>query len=77
MRSFPLEVQLCTSSIPGYKYGACAGKPIPCGTWIGPYEGKRVYSTTFSHNTDGAYVWEVTLNFANFIILMHGKTLFY
>ena len=57
--SFPDEVQLCTSSIPGYVYGVCARRHLPSGTWIGPYEGRR----TADRQKDGCenhdYFWEV------------------
>ena len=57
--SFPAEVQLCTSSIPGYTYGVSAKLPFPIGTWIGPYEGKRVKAEEITPKSDSNYVWEV------------------
>lgn len=57
--SFPAEVQLCTSSIPGYTYGVSARLPFPIGTWIGPYEGKRVKAEDITTKSDSNYVWEV------------------
>ena len=57
--SFPPEVQICESSIPGYCYGVCARHFIPVGTWIGPYEGVRVSAADFQQGMDTSYMWEV------------------
>lgn len=57
--SFPEEVQLCVSSIPGAGCGVCAKQHIPVGTWIGPYEGKHVKCDDVKPNTDTSYMWEV------------------
>ena len=57
--SFPEEVQLCVSSIPGAGCGVCAKQHIPVGTWIGPYEGKLVKYDDVKPNTDTSYMWEV------------------
>ncbi|XP_028399104.1 putative histone-lysine N-methyltransferase PRDM6 [Dendronephthya gigantea] len=67
--SFPPEVRLCTSSIPEYTYGACAGKQMPRGTWIGPYEGRRVYSSQIPSDKDNVYIWEIYENgqFSHFL----------
>ena len=62
--SFPNDVQLCLSGIPGYKHGVCSKEYMPAGTWIGPYEGKRVSQTKFEEKEDVAdegYCWEVSL----------------
>lgn len=60
--SFPPEVRLCTSTIPEHIYGACAAKLMPRGTWIGPYEGRRVHLTRMRYDKDNTYVWEVSEN---------------
>ena len=39
---FPEEVKLCISSLSSAVYGVVAQKFIPIGTYIGPYEGKRI-----------------------------------
>ena len=57
--SFPEEVQLCVSSIPGAGCGVCAKQHIPVGTWIGPYEGKLVKCDEIKPTTDTSYMWEV------------------
>ena len=57
--SFPEEVQLCVSSIPGAGCGVCAKQHIPVGTWIGPYEGKLVKCDEIKTTTDTSYMWEV------------------
>lgn len=59
MRSFPNEVGLCRSGIPGAGYGVCARQPIPLGTWIGPYEGEVVRPEQVQLGTDASYMWEV------------------
>ena len=58
MTSFPDEVELCTSCIPGTVYGVCARQPIPVGTWIGPYEGRRLRCEEVAE-ADNGYMWEV------------------
>ncbi|KAK3729595.1 hypothetical protein QZH41_016162 [Actinostola sp. cb2023] len=62
IKSFPQEVQLCTSSIPGAHFGVCAKRVIPEGTWIGPYEGKRVKPEELPSNLDNSYIWEIYEN---------------
>lgn len=59
IRSFPDEVQLCASSIPGASHGVCAKEHIPLGTWIGPYEGRRLSPRNLSPDTDTEYLWEI------------------
>lgn len=61
IRSFPDEVQLCVSSIPGASYGVCAKEHIPLGTWIGPYEGKRITPQRLTPQIDSEHLWEVEL----------------
>ncbi|XP_022781738.1 putative histone-lysine N-methyltransferase PRDM6 [Stylophora pistillata] len=61
--SFPDEVKLCLSGIPGEGHGVCAKHHIPAGTWIGPYEGKCLSLETDNVNVtpdiDTSYMWEV------------------
>jgi hypothetical protein len=57
--SFPDEVQLCTSSIPGYIYGVCAQRRLPSGTWIGPYEGRLTVDQRNDSFENQDYLWEV------------------
>ena len=59
--SFPDEVKLCVSGIPGAGYGVCAKQHIPVGTWIGPYEGKRLSINDVTSDKDTSYMWEVCL----------------
>lgn len=59
IKSFPDVVQLCKSSIPGKKYGVSARQHIPVGTWIGPYEGKRIAPDAVHSNMDSSYLWEI------------------
>ena len=57
--SFPDEVKLCLSGIPGEGYGVCAKQHIPVGTWIGPYEGKHLSTDIVTPDIDTSYMWEV------------------
>ena len=59
MQSFPNEVGLCRSGIPGAGYGVCARQLIPLGTWIGPYEGEVLRPEQVLLGTDASYMWEV------------------
>ena len=59
VESFPNEVSLCISSIPGAGYGVCAKQTIPLGTWIGPYEGELVQPEDVLLGADAPYMWEV------------------
>jgi len=59
VESFPNEVGLCISGIPGVGYGVCAKQTIPLGTWIGPYEGELVRPEEVLSGTDTSYMWEV------------------
>ena len=59
IKSFPDVVQLCKSSIPGKTYGVCARQHIPVGTWIGPYEGRKIAPDAINQNVDSSYLWEV------------------
>ena len=61
IESFPNEVGLCISSIPGAGYGVCAKQIIPVGTWIGPYEGELVRPEEVVLGSDASYMWEVDL----------------
>ena len=62
--SFPEEVQLCSSSIPNAGLGVCAKQHIPIGTWIGPYEGKRLLPEDVTQETDTSFLWEVSLKYS-------------
>lgn len=59
LKSFPSEVCLCKSGIPGAGYGVCSRQFIPTGTWIGPYEGVKVKPDQVVFGTDASYMWEV------------------
>lgn len=54
----PDEISLCSSSLPGCKFGACAIKRIQHGTWFGPFEGKLVRTTEVAGMTTD-YMWEI------------------
>ena len=59
VESFPNEVGLCVSGIPGVGYGVCAKQTIPLGTWIGPYEGELIRPEEVLSGADTSYMWEV------------------
>ena len=59
VQSFPNEVGLCRSGIPGAGYGVSARQLIPLGTWIGPYEGEVLRPEQVPLGTDASYMWEV------------------
>ena len=59
IESFPDEVELCKSSIPGAGYGVRCKRGIPVGTWIGPFEGKHVTAQEVTSGMDTSYMWEV------------------
>jgi len=68
VESFPNEVGLCKTGVPGAGYGVCARQLIPVGTWIGPYEGEKVRPEQVSLGADASYMWE---------IYHEGKLLYY
>ncbi|KAK3746879.1 hypothetical protein QZH41_009205, partial [Actinostola sp. cb2023] len=57
--SFPPEVELCTSSVPGKGYGVRAVRAIPEGTWIGPYEGNQIKPEDLTSDSETSYMWEI------------------
>ena len=61
--TFPDEVGLCISSIPLAGYGVFAKHFIPLGTWIGPYEGRKVSIEDtmgrLMQQNDSPFMWEV------------------
>ena len=59
IKSIPSQLHLCYSSVPGAGFGICATDVIPSGTWIGPYEGKRVSIEEIGSMFDTRHVWEV------------------
>ena len=59
MRSLPQEVSLCRSSVPGAEFGVCTRRHIPAGTWIGPFEGKRLQPDDVKTDMDTSFMWEV------------------
>lgn len=69
VESFPNEVGLCISGIPGAGYGVCAKQTIPLGTWIGPYEGELLRPEEVLPGVDASYMWEVNCFYSEFFIL--------
>lgn len=59
IKSLPPECRLCPSSAAGEGYGVYTNQNIPLGTWIGPYEGRRVRPCDVTPNMDTSNMWEV------------------
>ena len=69
--TFPDEVGLCISSLPLAGYGVFARQFIPMGTWIGPYEGKKISVEEGMKQIsqgDAAFLWEVGNLFGKLVI---------
>ncbi|XP_028399242.1 putative histone-lysine N-methyltransferase PRDM6 isoform X2 [Dendronephthya gigantea] len=62
IKCIPAQLYLCYSSIPGTGFGICATEVVPSGTWIGPYEGRRVTIKEIGSMLDTRYVWEIYKN---------------
>ena len=60
MKTCPSELELCSSSIPGFKYGIRTKQVIPEGTWMGPYQGTVVKPCDVTVESDTSYMWEVS-----------------
>eukprot|EP00111_Clytia_hemisphaerica_P015806 TCONS_00046675-protein len=63
--TFPDEVGLCVSTIPMSGYGVFARLFIPLGTWIGPYEGKKISvddGMKMVGKGEGNFLWEIHEN---------------
>lgn len=61
--TFPDEVGLCISTLPMAGYGVFARQFIPTGTWIGPYEGKKISVEEGMKQIsqgDAPFLWEVS-----------------
>lgn len=59
IKSLPPECRLCPSSAAGEGYGVYTNQNIPLGTWIGPYEGRRVRPCDVTPNMDTSHMWEI------------------
>lgn len=60
--TFPDEVGLCVSTLPLAGHGVFARHFIPMGTWIGPYEGKKISveeGLKQINQGDASFLWEV------------------
>ncbi|XP_057305592.1 PR domain zinc finger protein 15-like [Hydractinia symbiolongicarpus] len=63
--TFPDEVGLCISTLPLAGYGVFAKQFIPMGTWIGPYEGKKIAvedGLKQISQGDAPFLWEIYEN---------------
>ena len=74
MTSLPREVCLCRSSVPGAEFGVCTRRHIPAGTWIGPFEGKRVQPSNVKAGMDTSFMWEVGAHYSE-IKISGGRTI--
>lgn len=59
MKSLPPACKLCPSSAAGEGYGVYTNQDIPKGTWIGPYEGRRIRPCDVTPSMDTSHMWEV------------------
>ena len=71
VNSLPPEVSLCMSSIPGAGFGVCTRKHIPEGTWVGPFEGKRVQPDNVKPGIDTSFMWEVAADWLTLVFSTH------
>lgn len=62
LNTMPPQLHLCYSSIPAAGFGICAKQVIPSGTWLGPYEGKRLTAEELKIMKDTRQVWEIYKN---------------
>eukprot|EP00794_Sanderia_malayensis_P009873 gene9873-10883_t len=61
--TFPDEVGLCISSLPLVGFGVFARHFIPLGTWIGPYEGRKLSAEEgLSRQQQQNFMWEIFEN---------------
>lgn len=58
-KSLPPECKLCPSSVGGGEFGVYTNQNIPLGTWIGPYEGRRIRPCDVTTNMDTSHMWEI------------------
>lgn len=58
VKSLPSACKFCLSSA-GEGYGVYTNQNIPLGTWIGPYEGRRIRPTDVTPNMDTSHMWEI------------------
>lgn len=70
IKSFPAEVQLCQSSIPGTRFGVVTKCFIPKGTWLGPYEGTEVRPESVRLGTEASFMWEVGIKKSSDVTLL-------
>jgi len=59
IKSLPPACKLCLSNVEGECYGVYANRDIPLGTWIGPYEGRRIRPCYVTPNMDTSHMWEI------------------
>ena len=59
------------STLPVAGYGVFARHFIPCGTWIGPYEGKKIsVAEGLKHISEGdaPFLWEVKILYLGWVL---------
>lgn len=59
VKSLPPECMLGVSNSAGEEYGVYTNQLIPTGTWIGPFEGKRIRPCDVTQHMDTSHMWEV------------------
>ncbi|XP_078355466.1 putative histone-lysine N-methyltransferase PRDM6 [Oculina patagonica] len=58
-KSLPPECRLDVSNSAGEGYGVYTNQLIPTGTWIGPFEGKRIRPCDVTQQMDTSHMWEI------------------
>ena len=69
VKSLPPECMLGVSNSTGEEYGVYTNQLIPTGTWIGPFEGKRIRPCDVTQHMDTSHMWEVRNIALNFLCL--------
>ena len=59
VKSLPPECKLGVSNSAGEGHGVYTSQPIPTGTWIGPFEGRRIRPCDVTQHMDTSHMWEV------------------
>lgn len=62
VKSLPPECKFGVSYSAGEGCGVYTNQPIPTGTWIGPFEGRRIRPSDVTSEMDTSHMWEVNWN---------------
>lgn len=59
VKSLPPECKFGVSYSAGEGCGVYTNQPIPTGTWIGPFEGRRIRPSDVTSEMDTSHMWEI------------------